>query len=148
MGIRLKLAVFIAEVALFGGHYANWIHQRHEFLARNTARTEEYDDWQTSKKHFGCYQITGWDGHYFRKTKRDSFSFLWLFGEERQGTIVLVFRVDKVPEGSYGKTSYSLDDNEKMLKVLPEDQMKLAERLFPEASFRFRIYDVEEIQVQ
>jgi len=139
MGSRLKLAVFIAEVAIFGGHYANWIHQRHEFLARNDARIAEREELMNPRSpKFAHARSNGWIGDVHRKTPKHASSLLGMFGEPPQNSIMLVYRVDRVP----GNGWFYVGPQPQMEEQLPKDEIELAEKLFPEADFRFRIYDL------
>jgi hypothetical protein len=53
---------------------------------------------------------------------------------------MLIYHVDRVPRESWFRFS---TDEPQMEEQLPKDDLALAERLFPEADFRFQIYDLQ-----
>src|SRR5262249_23461026 len=94
------LMLFVAAIAIFCAYHVNWIRQRHEFLARNAARTAEHDELRENPYSPKLQKIAGSREHVgplHRKTPRRAFSFLWLFGEPRHDTITLTYQVDRVP---------------------------------------------------
>ena len=106
----------------------NWIRQRHEFLARNTARNALVP---ASPKLFSTYQIHHVNGIYSRKTAKSLSNFLWLFSEPHHDSIVLAVQIDEQPRGFLG--------NKQLQAMLPKEECELAERLFPEADFYIRL---------
>jgi len=115
----------------WAGYQLNWIRQRHEFLARHAALSEEYDVRPPVPKVPSSHPFHSVFGTYNRKAKKSRSNFLWLFGEPRQDSMTLVVEVDQEPPGFLS--------NETLQRMLPEEEFELAERLFPEADLRFQI---------
>jgi hypothetical protein len=90
------LMLFVAAAGIFCAYHVNWIRQRHQYWEQHSSFVvldliEE--DYQT---FVGAKQAMGFSKSYtvFKRAKR-SFNFLWLFGEQRHDSLVLIFQISE-----------------------------------------------------
>jgi hypothetical protein len=143
------LLLLVAAIAAFCVYHANWIHQRHAFLAQHSSDASRFastfdisdEDWPSNPnslwvidnpRGLWLYSVT-----IDRKTSKHASNLLWLFGEPSHEQVNLVFRSPSKPPGFW---IFRTADKDWALQSVPTKETDLAERLFPEAVIRNVVY--------
>jgi len=125
------LLLLVAVIGLFCAYHANWICQRHAFLAEHAVEGQQFYALRDRSDEFGILFL---DIGAINRTKH-TFNLLWLFREPSCQIITLVLKTDSEPPIISGDDNWTwARQNDSTTKV------DLAERLFPEAEIWLAVF--------